>query len=120
MIESEFDKWIKEQSYKIRYNKAICKTAEYQLEEVKIEEIPIKKDQAKDIEIEISHDDVIEAPVRKDQVIGNIKVILKDEILLQANIQLKEDINKKQVWDYLKELCLNYINYLREEIEVAM
>ena len=44
--------------------------------------------------------------------------ILKDEVILSRNIQIKEEIPKKQIWNYIQEIFLNYTKYLQQSLQV--
>lgn len=117
MIEEEFENWIEKDEKKIICYKSTSEMLEYQLGDIEITQIPVKKEQVKDIKIEIDYEKELQAPIRKDTIIGNIKVFLKDEILLKTKIHLKKEIMKKNIWDYLQDFCVNYTNYLTQEIK---
>lgn len=112
-----FTKWIQEESKDIQYHKIIKKLPTYQLQEIEIEQIPILNNKIKDIQVRVNNEKELHAPIRKDQVIGNIEIVIDEEVILSTNIESKELVSKKNVWDYLKELCFNYSTYLNEEIK---
>lgn len=60
----------------------------------------------------------IEAPILKNQIIGTIQAKIKDEVILSRNIQIKEEIPKKQIWNYIQEIFLNYTKYLQQSLQV--
>ena len=60
----------------------------------------------------------IESPILKNQIIGTIQAKIKDEVILSRNIQIKEEIPKKQIWNYIQEIFLNYTKYLQQSLQV--
>lgn len=115
-IEEEFEDWKKKEAKDIKYNKAVQDKTEYILGEIELKEIPVLKNKVKDIQIEVTYEKEIHAPIKKDQSIGKIEMILDEEVLFSTDIQVKDQINKKNIWDYLKQLCTHYTSYINEEI----
>lgn len=115
-MEKEFDNWILEIAPNIQYNKAKEKQIMYELEENEITWIPVLKGNEKDIKVIIKDIGNLESPLQKGYQVGEIQLVLKEEILLSRKILLKQDITKKQVGDYVKELIEKYCHYLLESI----
>lgn len=115
-IQKEFDNWILEISPSIQYNKAKEKQIEYELEVNEITWIPVLKGNEKDIKVIIKDIGNLESPLQKGYQVGEIQLVLKEEVLLSRKILLKQDVTKKQVGDYLKQLIQHYSKYLLENI----
>lgn len=111
-IEERFKSWQLQEASSIQYDKARTKNISYYLEENDITWIPILKGKEKEIEVCINYNNNREAPLKKDEVIGNMEIRIKDEILLSTNILLKEEVAKKNIVDYLGNFVTNYSNYL--------
>lgn len=116
-IEEQFQNWLQQEAKSIEYKKAKTKQIEYELEENPITWIPIKKDQEKDLSLKIEYEKNLEAPAKKGYAIGTIQLIRKEEVLLEQKIKLKQDIEKKQVCDYLQQLISEYTYYLMDNIK---
>lgn len=116
-IQKEFQQWTQQQAPYIEYNKAQQVKIEYILEENEVTWIPVLENKEKDIKVSIEYENIIEAPAKKGQKIGKIKVTVKDEVLLTSNILLNQEVPKKEIGDYLSELLYNYANYLISNME---
>lgn len=116
-IQEKFNEWILNSAPNIHYNKSKNTHIEYCLEENEIKWIPVLKEEVKDIGVKVSYNTQIEAPVEKGHVVGQIEIILKEEVYLSLDIILKDDIEKKHITDYLKDFCSNYCSYLVSNME---
>jgi len=116
-IQENFSKWISQDAPNIQYNKAKNTSIEYCLEENEIKWIPVLKEQVKDVEVKISYETQMEAPIEKGHIVGKIEIMLKEEVLLSLNIMLKQDIEKKHITDYITDFCSNYCGYLVSNME---
>lgn len=116
-VQEKFDEWLLNNAQGISYNKAKNTNIEYCLEENKIKWIPVLKGEIKDVEVKLSCDTQMEAPLQKGYVVGKIEIMLKEEVYLSLNIMLKEDIERKHITDYLKDFCSNYCSYLVSNME---
>lgn len=116
-MEQEFKTWLEEIAPNITYDKAKEKKIEYELEENEITWIPVLKGNGKDVEVKINYKENLASPLEKGEEIGEIQVVLKEEVLLSRKILLKQEVNKKQIGDYLKELIEKYCYYLLESID---
>lgn len=110
-IEEKFNTWLEEAKH-IQYDKAKTKQVEYELSNSEITWIPILKEEIKDIEVKIQYETNLQTPVEKGYSIGKIQIVVKDKILQEKQIFLKNEIEKKQIGDYFTQLVLQYSSYL--------
>ena len=71
------------------------------MEKLDFSKMAIKKVQKDNIQIEINCIYSQEAPVEKNKIIGNVKVGLEGENIEILNILVKENVEKKEIKDYL-------------------
>lgn len=71
------------------------------MEKLEFSKMAIKKVQKDNIQIEINCIYSLEAPVEKNKIIGNVKVGLEGENIEILNILVKENVEKKEIKDYL-------------------
>lgn len=114
MVEEKFKDW--KNTYSINVIKGEKKVLEYEWDTSKIGNYPILQEDINHIEIQITIQDEIEAPVWLGQVVGEIKVLVEDREILNTNIIAKKEIRKKKIYDYLKEFVLDYPQYIEETI----
>ncbi|MDD3303616.1 MAG: D-alanyl-D-alanine carboxypeptidase [Clostridia bacterium] len=65
--------------------------------------LPLTEEEYEKIYVKQDTIQKIEAPMSAGTYIGNIQVILEDEILYEKSFYLEEDIYKKSVTDYIKD-----------------
>lgn len=94
------------------YEKAKQQNVEYELEQSDITWVPILKGKEKDVEVKVNYNFQMQTPVEKGSVIGEISVVLEEEVLLSRKIVLKEEVEKKQVSDYMMQLISNMARYI--------
>ncbi|MBO5479170.1 MAG: hypothetical protein J6A04_05695 [Clostridia bacterium] len=58
----------------------------------------------------------MQTPVEKGCMIGEVSILMGDEVLLSRKILLKESVQKKQVSDYMIEMIKEYGRYLLESV----
>lgn len=115
-MEQEFKTWIEQTAPNIKCDKAKEEKIEYELEENETTWIPVLKGNEKDIEVKVKAPQNLASPLEKGCEIGEIQLVVKEEILLSRKILLKQEVNKKQIGDYLKQLIQQYSQYLLENI----
>lgn len=84
------------------------------MEDTDYDEIPINKNELNSLDIQIKCNDELVAPLEANERIGVIEVLVKDEVIFSTNIILKEKIEKKSLFYFLKQLVENYSNYLED------
>ena len=72
--------------------------------------LPLKNGEKEKIYVSQNILPVIIAPLKRGSYIGNIELILKDEVLFSNNIYLDQDIKKNTVFDYIKKGFLSIFN----------
>ena len=102
-IEDEFEKWKSLNENRIIINKSVDKKIELGIEEIKYKEMAIKNTEEDNIKLEFNFIYYLEAPIEKNKVLGNVKVIIGNEIIQVLNIYNKNSIEKKGVKDYFIE-----------------
>lgn len=100
IVDEQFKNWCLINTNRIKINK--CKNNELQLyiDNLENDVIPIKKIDKDKIQIEVNNLFYFEAPVLKDTVIGNVKVILDGKTIDVIEIKNSNSIEKRDVWDY--------------------
>ena len=81
------------------------------LENLDFEYMAVKKEDIDNIDIKINSIYYLEAPVTKNQIIGNMKILLGKEELGVYNIYSKEEVRKKDINDYLIQFLEVLLNY---------
>lgn len=111
-IQEKFDEWKKENLQNIEIIKGVISTPEIILSNFQFEEAPINKNNLKDIEVEILCNKSLQAPIEKNQIIGKAEIKVKDEVILSVDIVVKDEVKKKNTFNFMKQLVTNYNLYL--------
>ncbi len=115
-IESQFEEWRKENLKNIEIIKGKNKNLKIKLGNLQINEVPINKNSIKDIKVQIICKNTLQAPLQKNDVIGEIEVKEKEETITKVDILLEEAIEKKNIINYLQQFISNYSIYLEQAI----
>lgn len=78
------------------------------------DEIPINKNEINSLEIQVKCKNELVAPLEEGEKIGIIEARVRDEVVYSTNIVLKEKIEKKGLFYFLKQLVCNYGSYLED------
>ena len=89
-------------------NKGIKDEIELELEKLDYEKMAIKNTQVDNINIEINSLYYLETPVEERKVIGNLKIMIGEEVIEILEIYNKKEIKKKVIEDYLIEFLKVY------------
>lgn len=116
-INEEFEKWKSINEKRIVIKKGIKPSTKIKLDEYNIKTYPIKKNSENDIRIEINGNLNINAPVRKNTKIGELKVFYDDKCISEIDILTNENIREKTVFDYIYEMIKDYNKYLKRAVE---
>lgn len=116
-INEEFEKWKSINEKRIVIKKGIKPSTKIKLDEYNIKTYPIKKNSENDIKIEINGNLNINAPVRKNTKIGELKVFYDDKCISEIDILTNENIRGKTVFDYIYEMIKDYNKYLKRAVE---
>lgn len=101
-IDEEFKKW--KQSYNPIILKGEKQDFNVQLEDIKHEIYSIKKGKEDLIKINVNAKKYYEAPLEAETVIGELNIYIDGEKIYEFEISNKEAVNKKNVWQYFKEI----------------
>lgn len=109
-IEEKFNNWKNINEGRIYVDKGIKKQVKLYLEELPYEKMAVKKDQIDKIDIEVTTMYYLEAPIKENEILGNTKIVMEEEVIEVLDIYVKEEIQKKNILDYLKEflLCIDF------------
>ena len=110
IIEEKFIDWKNINEGRIYVNKGIENEVKLYLEELPYTKMAVKKDTIDKIDILPTTIYYLEAPVKENEILGNVKIVIDNEVIEVLDIYLKEEIQKKDVLEYLKEflLCLDF------------
>ena len=110
IIEEKFNNWKNINEGRIYVDKGIRKQVNLYLEELAYEKMAVKKDQIDKIDIEVTTMYYLEAPIKENEILGNTKIVMEEEVIEVLDIYVKEEIPKKNILDYLKEflLCIDF------------
>lgn len=100
IVQEQFEKWKQLNEKRIYINKGRTSRIYLQLEEMENKTMAIKNTEVDNITLEINSLYSLEAPVLENEVIGNIKIKLKDKTIGTLSIQNKKTIEKKNIKDY--------------------
>ena len=106
IVDRKLEQWLDVNQGRIYVNKGIENNVELLLDELDFETMAVKKTDVDKVEIEVNSIFYLEAPVSKNQVIGNAKVTLNGEVIDILQMCAKEEIRKKEMQDYLVEFML--------------
>ena len=110
IIEEKFMEWKNINEGRIYVNKGIENKAKLYLDELQYTKMAVKKEKKDKIDILPTTIYYLEAPVKENEIIGNIKIVVDNETIEVLDIYLEEEIQKKDIVEYLKEflLCLDF------------
>ena len=111
IVEDKFYEWLKINKDRIYINKGTHTDIELYLENISFENMAIKKQEKNSIDIEINAIFYFEAPVKEKTIVGDMKVKVGGKEIECLYIYNKEEINKKEVKNYMKEFLYN-LRYL--------
>lgn len=116
-IQEEFVNWNNINLNRIYINKAKQESKlELKIENQKHTNYPIKRGEEDSIIIDINVNYKLQAPVSENTIIGNIIVKYNDNIIEEIILVTDNEIQKKDIVDYIKEFILNYNAYCTELI----
>ncbi len=103
IIQREFERWQNLNEKRIYINKGKESQIHLKINELPYEEIAIKKSEKDSIVTNFTCLYYLEAPVNKNQIIGSVKIQIKDKIIGNLDIIAESSIQKKEVLDYIIE-----------------
>lgn len=110
IIEEKFINWKNVNEGRIYVNKGIENKVKLCLEELPYTKMAIKKDIIDEIDILPTTMYYLEAPIKENEILGNVKIVIDNEVIEVLDIYSEEEIQKKDILEYLKEflLCLDF------------
>ena len=99
-IEEEFENWKNINQGRIKIEKGKKNRIDLELEEYKIDRYPIKSNTQDKIEIQITANLKLKAPINKSTKIGEVTVFYNNNIILRTGILTSEEMKKKGILDY--------------------
>ena len=106
IIEEEFEKWKKINTGRIFVEKGSKNSVELLLEEMNFENMIINKTDINKIDIKTDMLYSLKAPVKQNEIIGTLEVLVDGENISTLEIYNKEEIRKKEIRDYLTEFMV--------------
>ena len=107
-IENDFEAWKKINERRIKIYKGIDKNVETMLSKIKYTKYPIQKNKTSDIWTDINYKDYFEAPIEENTKIGNIRIGLGTDVIMEVEILGRNRVNRKGIIDYFIELISKY------------
>ena len=107
-IENDFEAWKKINERRIKIYKGIDKNVETMLSKIKYTKYPIQKNKTSDIWTDINYKDYFEAPIEENTKIGNIRIGLGTDVIMEVKILGRNRVNRKGIIDYFIELISKY------------
>lgn len=111
LLNDKFNKWKENNSNYFSILKGNSNFVEISLEDLKIPNIPIKKNLIDKLDFIFDCKSYIEAPLFQNTVLGEAKVLLNDDIVVTTNILSNNSIKKKNIIDYFYSFMKNYPSY---------
>lgn len=103
-IIEQFNEWKNINQKRINVIQGKKEFVELALEEIKLQKIPIKKDEIDKLQYEINTVSSIEAPIKQWSKVGTFTVKLNDKIIESVEIINTDEIERKTWTDYFKYL----------------
>ena len=111
-INDAFNKWKLDNFNNFNIYKGISNYLELKLSDLNNPVIPIKKDEIELININISSNNYLNAPIEKNTVIGKIEVTTNNNVITSLDILNNNSIKKKNFINYFLEILKNYSSIL--------
>ena len=101
IIEEKFKNWQLLNESRIYIDKGKKTKIKLKIENINYEKKAVLKEDIDKIDIEVNCLQELKAPIYENEKVGNVKVKLNGEIIENLEIKVKEDIQKKNIQDYL-------------------
>lgn len=104
IIDDKFNEWKKMNMNRILIEKKSNNSKlDLNTENIQQKIIPLKATEIDNVDIEVYCLFALEAPIQKDEIIGNVKIKIKGEVIEIINIKIKEQIERKNKQEYFLE-----------------
>ena len=111
-INQEFEKWKIENIDNFNIYKGLSNDLELRISDIHTPIIPIKKEEIESLNINISSDFYLNAPIVENTVIGKITVTVNRNVILSLNILSNNSIKKENFINYIFEILRTYSSIL--------
>ena len=108
IIDDKFTEWCRINEARINVNKGIDNNMKLYMSELEDDIIPIKKIEKDKVDIEVNCLYNFEAPVYENSIIGTVKVNLNGKTIDVVEVKNKNEIKKKDIWDYIKLFSISF------------
>lgn len=115
IVDEKFEEWSNINKNRINIYKAKDSNINLKFENLENDVVVIKKKDLDNIKIEINSVFNLEAPIKSNTVIGKLKVIVKDNVVDVEDIYIENNIEKKDVYDYILE-CFKAYTYMSRNL----
>lgn len=115
IIEKEFIQWKKANRQKVSIIKGKEQYANLIINTEGINYYPVNNNEIDNISVTIDVEDILKAPVYKNQIIGKLTLKIRNNEIMKIDIINENDILKKTYYDYFIELLTNFTNYLENQ-----
>lgn len=114
ILNEEFNKWKDENKNYFNIEKGTSQDLQISISNIDTPIIPIKKEEKDSLKVDFNIDKNLSAPVYKDTVIGKFKAYTSSRTILEGDIISNQDINKKDILYYFKDILKNYSSILND------
>lgn len=115
-IDEQFKEWKEENIKNIEIVKGTNEELKIKLGDLQFDEVPVNKNNIKDIKVQVTCKNTLQAPLQKNDIIGKIEVKVKEETITEVDLLLEESIQKKNIINYLQQFMTDYSIYLEQAI----
>lgn len=116
IIEKEFVNWKKANMDSVKIIKGKDLYANLIIDTEGINYYPVKKDEVDDITVTIETENILNAPVYDNQIIGKLVLKIGSKEITKIDILNEKYIPKKTCFDYLKNIIKDFTKYLENTI----
>lgn len=103
IVEEKFEAWKNINEDRIYVNKGTKNKVKLYLEELQYTKMAVRKEEIDKIDILANTIYYLETPVKENEIVGNMKILLNNESIEVLNIYVQEEIQRKEIIEYLKE-----------------
>lgn len=103
IVEEKFEAWKNINEARIYVNKGTKNKVKLYLEELQYTKMAVRKEEIDKIDILANTIYYLETPVKENEIVGNMKILLNNESIEVLNIYVQEEIQRKEIIEYLKE-----------------
>lgn len=111
-INRKFEDWKNENQNYFCINKGISNNLELKCSELENSIIPINKNNISAIKIDIHVNQIFNAPVQENDIVGGIEITSNDKFILHCDILANNTIAKKSLFNYTFYFFKDYSNIL--------